>query len=202
MTNDVLQTLEETRKNEEALTGGAYTYILTYTNTKTKESIDLFNSDTVGGEKEEVVSFSREGLHEATDALKNWLYLDTFKQGEGGTLTLHIELDGETQGNDYQDTLAEVKMNFAVELNNNETNNTSNNTNNNTNNNTSNRTSNGSSSSTTRSSTNNVTNEIVRTGDETNMVPYFIAAGVSGIILLALAIYSLRERRKQKGGNA
>lgn len=200
MTNKVIQSLEETRSGAEGLSGGAYTYILTFKNNKdTGNGRVLFSSDTVGGEGE---SASGEGLHEATNALGDpslgdWLFLDTFKKGEGGTITLRVALDGETQGNDYQDTLAELQMNFAVELDNNETEN--NNTSNRTSNNTSNRTSNG---STTRSSTNNVVNEVVRTGDETNMVPYFIAAGVSGLFLLALAIYSLRERRKQKGGNA
>lgn len=198
MTNKVIKSLEDTRANETALAGGAYTYRLTFTNSSTGEERVLFDSDTVGGES---VSAAGQGLHEATSALgEDWLYLDTFKNGEGGTINLRVELEGETQGNDYQDTLAQLQMNFAVELNSAETNNTSNNTSNNTNS-SSNRSS-GSNSSTTRSSTNNVVNEVVRTGDETNMVPYFIAAGVSGLFLLALAIYSLRERRRQKGGRA
>ena len=36
--------------------------------------------------------------------------------GAEAEITLYIALDGETQGNIYQDTLAEVQMNFAVEL--------------------------------------------------------------------------------------
>ena len=33
-----------------------------------------------------------------------------------GIITLEVALDGETQGNSYQDTLADLQMNFAVEL--------------------------------------------------------------------------------------
>ena len=118
MTNDVLRTLEETR-DADALTGGAYTYILTYTNTKTKETIDLFNSDTVGGEKVEAASASRKGLHEATDALKNWLYLDTFKQ-EKELSTYTLNWMAKPRVMIIKDTLARAMANFAVELNNNE----------------------------------------------------------------------------------
>ena len=44
--------------------------------------------------------------------------------------------------------------------------------------------------------------EIVKTGDYTDTIPYIIAAGVSGLVFLRLAFYSLKERRKQKGGQA
>ena len=44
--------------------------------------------------------------------------------------------------------------------------------------------------------------KVVKTGDYTNYTPYLIAAGVSGLAILLLAIYSLRERRRQRGGNA
>ena len=189
MTNKVLKTLEETRTAQEGLSGGAYTYILTYKNPKTKQSKELFNSDTVGGES---VSAAGEGLHEATSALgQDWLYLDTFAEGDGGVITLRVALDGETQGNTYQDTFAELQMNFAVELNTNE---------NNKKKKEEKKNNNGSNGSRSNSSSSNSTNNIVRTGDETNWIPYIITAGVSGIILLVLAIYSLRERRKQRGG--
>ena len=42
--------------------------------------------------------------------------LDTLAKGDKGRITLEVELDGETQGNDYQNTLADLQMNFAVEL--------------------------------------------------------------------------------------
>lgn len=201
MTNKVLKSLEDTRANDTGLAGGAYTYILTFKNTTTGAEKVLFSSDTVGGES---VSASGEGLHEATGALEDWLYLDTFKNGEGGTLTLRVALDGETQGNDYQDTLAELQMNFAVELNN-----------------TKqeekepdkkkpidddddddDKKSSSHSSSHTSSSTSSSSTTIVKTGDYTDTIPYIVAAGVSGLFFLLLAFYSLRERRRQKGGRA
>lgn len=108
MTNQVLKSLEDS----SSAAGGAYTYILTYTDHEGKQS-SLYSSDTVGGE---VVGGGGEGLHEATNALKDFFYLDELAKGQTGTITLQIALDGETQGNSYQDTLANLSMNFAVEL--------------------------------------------------------------------------------------
>ena len=184
MTNEVLKTLEDTR-DAAALSGGAYTYILSYKNNATGEEKTLFSSDIVGGEN---VSAAGEGLHEATDAMEEWFYLDTLDTDEGGVLTLRVALDGETQGNDYQETLAELQLQFAVEL---------------------------------RqpgyednpppdepdkpgkpSKPKKPRKPKVKTGDYTNYTPYLIAAAVSGLALLLLAIYSLRERRRQRGGKA
>ena len=204
LTNKVIKSLEDTRDNEN-LAGGAYTYTLSYKGPTSDRDRVLFDSDTVGGED---VSTLGQGLHEATGALEDWLYLDTFQSGEGGQLVLTVALDGETQGNDYQDTLAELQMNFAVELNvtkeggengseqsggggtipgeerdaDNE--------------------GGGTSTSTTTTTTTRNRTQVVRTGDYTDSIPFLIAAGFSGLVLLTLAIYTLRERRRQKGGNA
>ena len=180
MTNKVLKSLEDTRAEDTGLQGGAYSYILTFKNTSTGKETVLFSSDRVGGEGE---SKSGVGLHQATGALQDWFYLDTFKKGEGGTLTLRVALEGETQGNDYQDTLAQLQMQFAVELRT-----------------TTKDSSHSSSKHTTHTSTTH--REIVKTGDYTDTIPYIIAAGVSGLVFLLLAFYSLKERRKQKGGQA
>lgn len=109
MTNKALKTLEDTQRVAE---GGGYTYILTYHNPAGGEEI-LYSSDSVGGEKVSVVG---EGLHEISSSLKEFFFLDTLASGAEAEITLYIALDGETQGNIYQDTLAEVQMNFAVEL--------------------------------------------------------------------------------------
>ena len=114
MQNEVLYSLEDRSANKET-GGGAYTYRLTYTD-HTGEVQTLFDSDTVGGENETTVEDTLEGLHGATSALKDFFYLDTVRNGEGGVITLEVALDGETQGNSYQDTLADLQMNFAVEL--------------------------------------------------------------------------------------
>ena len=39
---------------------------------------------------------------------------------------------------------------------------------------------------------------IVKTGDETNMIPFYIAMTVSGILILILAFYSLKQNKKEK----
>jgi hypothetical protein len=120
----------------------------------------LFSSDTVGGD---TVDAAGEGLHEATDALADYFYLDTLSSGQSGTVTLKIALDGETQGNDYQDTLADLQMNFAVEL-------------------------------TTASGT----RQVVNTGDGRSFLPYILAMALSGLVLQALAIYSLKRAKRRE----
>ena len=109
MTNEVLKTLEESKDVAE---GGAYTYVLSYKGADGAVT-ELYNSDTVGGEGE--VTADLEGLHPATDSLEDYFFLERLDKGEKGTVSLFVKLDGETQGNDYQDTLARLQMNFAVE---------------------------------------------------------------------------------------
>ena len=108
MTNEVLASLED---SQGAAGGGAYTYRLAYTGSTGEENI-LYSSENVGGEKD---SGAGEGLHEATDTLEEFFYLDRLGPGESGMVTLKVALDGETQGNTYQNTLASLQMNFAVE---------------------------------------------------------------------------------------
>lgn len=114
MQNEVLYSLEDRSANKET-GGGAYTYRLYYTDKDGTVQV-LFDSDTVGGEDSVSVSETIEGLHGATNALKDYFYLDTMQNGQDGKITLEVALDGETQGNHYQDTLADLQMNFAVEL--------------------------------------------------------------------------------------
>ena len=196
MTNEVLHSLEDSSANSRTH-GGAYTYNLTYTD-KTGERFVLFDSETVGGE---VISAAGEGLHEATDAMEEYFYLDTLTTGDRGTIRLEVALDGETQGNDYQDTLADLQMNFAVEINPNGV--------------PRRELSEKESNFSLRRNTENdhyelvdyesssrvslvSDTDIVRTGDETDLVPYFIAMAVSGVLLLFLAIVSMRQGRREK----
>lgn len=111
MTNKVLYSLED-RSTNSATSGGGYTYRLVYQDQKGTETI-LFDNDTIGGE---IVSAAGDGLHEATNALQDYFYLDTLEKGQKGAISLEVALDGVTQNNDYQDTLADLQMNFAVEL--------------------------------------------------------------------------------------
>lgn len=108
MTNEVLQSLEDSKNVAE---GGVYTYVLTYVNPKGEDRM-LYSSESVGGEKD---SAAGEGLHEADDSLKDYFFLDSMEAGKSGEIVLKVGLEGETQGNDYQNTLARMQMNFAVE---------------------------------------------------------------------------------------
>ena len=110
MTNKVLQSLEDSQR---VAASGGYSYILTYQPPR-GELETLYSSDTVGGERTGDMDVG-EGLHEATESLSEYFYLDTLKAGEQGTISLTVALDGETQGNTYQDTLANLTLNFAVE---------------------------------------------------------------------------------------
>lgn len=184
MTNEVLYSLED-RSANSATNGGAYTYILTYTG-KDGTARTLFSSDTVGGD---TASGAEEGLHGATDGLEDYFYLDTLASGKSGKITLEIALDGETQGNDYQDTLADLQMNFAVETNTNTNTTGSNTPGNNTS--TSNRSNRSASTAGTRTG-------VVKTGDETNLVPLYIVMGITGALFLILAIYSMKRGKKEK----
>lgn len=109
MTNEVLKSLEEGGSGAK---GGAYTYVLAYTEGGSDASRVLYSSENVGGEK---ITAAGVGLHEVSDSLEDFFYLDTLEAGKSGTITLQIALDGETQGNGYQKTLARLQMNFAVE---------------------------------------------------------------------------------------
>lgn len=188
MTNEVLQSLEETTGS--SATGGAYEYELIYTGPDGAQEV-LFTSDTVGGEN----SGSRVGLKAATSGLEDYLYLDTLSPGQQGVITLRVALDGETEGNAYQNTLARLQMNFAVDttiVNNrtvtevvDENGNPA-----------------GGDGNPPSSDTNGSGSRtgIVRTSDERNMLPYFVAAAVSGLLLLLLAVFGMKERKRQKAG--
>lgn len=107
MRNQVLETLEKSAE----IAGGAYDYLLTYTDTA-GETTTLYSSEYFGGEGR----YNGVGLHGATKTLDEFFYLDRLGNGEAGTVKLKVRLDGETQGNDYQNTLAKLQMDFATEV--------------------------------------------------------------------------------------
>lgn len=109
MTNEVLRSLEE---SQQVARNGGYTYELTYTGPGGEKAV-LYSSEAIGGDKDQQAGL---GLHEATDSLEDFFYLDQLLAGQSAAVTLEVSLDGETQGNAYQDTLAQLQMNFAVEL--------------------------------------------------------------------------------------
>lgn len=106
MTNEATS-LED---SQSSANGGAYTYELTYTD-QAGAVTTLYSSENVGGEKNNAAG---EGLHEATNSLEEFFYLDRLASKESGTVELTVALDGETQGNGYQNTLAKLQMGFAA----------------------------------------------------------------------------------------
>ncbi len=171
MSNQVLQSLEAT-EGQYMASGGAYSYDLRYVGPDGHEDV-LYTSSRVGGEDkaQRINGEDREGLNEATISLEDMFYLDTLKQGEKGKVTLRVALDGETQGNTYQDTLAQLQMNFAVELHR------------------------------TTPGRNDITWRAVRTGDETNLLLWSGVMLGCGIAALVLGVVALRRNKKYKEEN-
>lgn len=165
MTNEVLRTLEDTQDVAE---GGAYSYRLAYIGPEGSETI-LYSSEDVGGE---TVNESGEGLHQATDSLEDYFYLDTLSEGESGEINLQVHLEGETQGNDYQNTLAQLQMNFAVEL---------------------------AQEGTTPGGGSGASP--VKTGDTAPVMIYALLTLLAGLILLFIAIYRITRSRREEEGN-
>ena len=154
MYNKVLKSFEA----NSVANGGAYTYRLTYKAPNGTENI-IYDSETVGGE-----SLGNEGLTAATSALKDYFKLGNLKKGESATVTLYVKLDGETQGNSYQDSLADLNMRFAVEI--------------------------------------VPSKDVIKTGDETEILPYVIAAAVSGALLMVIAVVRVKSRKQRGKGRA
>lgn len=175
MTNEVLQSLEDSQSVAE---GGAYTYELIYVDPDGQEQV-LYSSETVGGESDA----ADEGLHQASSSLEDYFYLGRLENTETGSVRLRVALDGETQGNDYQDTLARLQMNFAVEE--------------------------VEARTVEEKGEDNVINKVVKkvvmtapkTGDPTQIMALCAAALVSGIVLLILAVVSMKKRRSDRKGD-
>ncbi len=107
MKNEVLNSFEKSVK----ASGGAYSYQLSYVDQDGAANI-IYDSDTVGGDK---VINNLEGLEQATNSLTDYFYLNTLSPNESGKVMLRIGLDGETNGNAYQNAAADLEMIFAVE---------------------------------------------------------------------------------------
>ena len=154
--NDVVKTLEE---NSEA-SGSAYEYRLTYTNPSGQVST-LYDSEVVGGDE-------GNGLADATNALEDYIGLGQLTKGQTAKVELRVALDGETEGNAYFDTLARLKLKFAVEP---------------------------EPEPTRRTERRTVqTGDETRS----RLFPLYVIMAVSGVALAGLATYGVIERRKEK----
>ena len=158
ISNTVISSLEDSKKGAE---GSAYEYVLSYAGPT--QSRELYNSQAVGGT-------GTEGLVETNKALEDFTYLETLSQGQTAAVTLKITLDGETEGNAYFETLARLKMAFAVEPVVNQTPNT-----------------------VTR-----VNRRVVQTGDQERLFPFYVAMVVSGALFVGFAVQGIRQRRAER----
>ena len=111
MLNEIINSLEDTQAKAA---GGGYTYLLTY---KPSEGAmkTLYDSKKVGGEQA-TENKTIEGLNEVESNLKNYMYLETMYANKSGLMTLTVSLDGESQGNSYQDSVADLRLRFATEI--------------------------------------------------------------------------------------
>ena len=101
--------------------------------------------------------------------MEQWFYLDTLQKSQEGKIELRVSLDGETQGNDYQSTLADLQMQFAVEEGSNRPN----------------------------TSTGESTRP-VNTSTKTNQTPWTLLSFLSGIVLLLLALIGIKARKENR----
>ena len=171
MTSEIIRSLEA-----GTASGGGYTYQLQYiNNTDSSKSRMLYNSDTVGGTPGASQAQNDQGLKEVNEAIKedynrngvSYFYLDNLGANKGGKIVLKISLDGETQGNNYQDRLADLRMNFAVQV-------------------------------ADQGGTTTTTNA-PKTGDENNLLPYYIVMIISGLLFLYFALDAYTDRLYKKG---
>ena len=166
VSNDVITSLENSKADAE---GSNYEYLLQWEGPK--QSRTLYDSEHVGGDRDN--ASDPEGLNEATDAMDEFIFLENMKKGQSGKVTLKVSLDGETEGNAYFDTLAQVKVRFAVEPNPTDE------------------------KTIHHERTITQNRELVRTGDETRLFPLYVAMFVSGVALMGLLVWSIRDRRNE-----
>jgi hypothetical protein len=167
MKNEVLNALEDAGD----AAGGAYDYLLTYTDVSGKKTT-LYSSEKFGGDGR----FNGVGLHGATMTLEDYFYLDRMGNNEKGTVKLKVALDGETLVNDYQNTYAKLQMDFATEL-----------------------VEDGRATPSPtpgRPGSGSSNREIVKTGDQTRVMLYVSLMLAAGLVLLLLA--AIRMRREQE----
>ena len=107
MRNEVLQTLEQAK---DAAENGGYTYVLQNEGPNGGKTT-LFSNEKVGGEQAPGSSAppDLEGLLQATNATKEFFFIQELKKGQSGKTHLKVVCDGETEVNDYQDTEAKDK---------------------------------------------------------------------------------------------
>lgn len=161
MKNEVLETLEDAG----GASGGAYDYLLTYTDKK-GETTTLYSSEKFGGDGK----INGVGLHGATTTLDEYFYLDRMGNGDTGVVKLKVALDGETLVNNYQNTYAKLQMDFATEL---------------------------VQAGTTTTQTPGRGREVIKTGDQAQVMLYVLLMLGAGLVLMLLVMVRMREERRE-----
>lgn len=109
------------------------------------------------------------GLKGATTTLDEYFYLDRLGKEDTGVVKLKVALDGETLVNSYQSTLAVLQMDFATEL----------------------------VKSGTSTQIPGRNREIIKTGDQSQIMLYILLALGSGLLLLMLAFLRMRREKEE-----
>ena len=169
MKSEVLKTLEDSYDRSE---NGGYTFTLANVDPKGNREI-LFSNDTVGGESK---PGNMEGLHQATNATKEWFFIQELKTGEEGYTELEVKFDGDTEVNDYMDTYGKLKVAYAVEMDENN-------------------------SGTHKTTSDSSSGRTTKTGDDSSPITMVLAMILS-LLLAAAVVWSYRrDQRKEKGGD-
>jgi hypothetical protein len=173
LSNEIIQSLED---SSNRASGGAYTYRLSYVGADGAERI-LYDSEAVGGENAD--ADTPEGLNQVGNSFNGYVYLGALSTKQRGTLQMTVGLDGETQGNSYQDTMAELQLNFAVEKQ--------------------------KSGKVIKKNTvitktsRRLIPSAVRTGDTARTALYSLLALVCGVILMVMGLRTVNRKRRGKG---
>ena len=136
------------------------------------QTLEDAQSSAEGGAYEYKLTY----VKQIDSSTQEYFYLGRLASNNTGTVHLTVGVEGETQGNGYQLTLAKLRMNFAVEK-----------------------------VSAGKTITKNKivkTTNTVKTGDTARILLFCVLALISGLILLAYGIYTLNKntkRRRQKG---
>lgn len=165
--------------------GGAYTYKLSYIDPVGKSTV-LYDSFVSGSE-------GLRGVDSMLSGESDYFYLGEIASGKSGKIQLTVALDGETLGNAYQGQIAKLNLGFAVEP----------------------QPQGATQHRTVRRQVVNdevvyVTedgvplagNGLIKTGDETDLFPYVLAACLSGVLLLVVVFFGLKDRKKEEEGGA
>lgn len=192
--NAVLYSLED-RSANPAIGGGAYIYRLEYISPDGGTSV-LYSADTTGTD---LRADPGNGLRDAVPATASYIELGLMDSGQSGVVLLSVMLDGETHDNEYQDTMADMQMSFAVDIPSAETPEPT-----------------GSPPSTeppetpapteptrpTSTPTTEISTRIIgKTGDSLRPLAYFSAMIVCGILALLLGLWSRKLRGRNMGGD-